>query len=103
MAKLFEQTRNALMFGPGADISPYDGPTSLPASRPKGAPREIKHANTRLPEQSNEDGETATTVPSSPSRSRIGAAIAGTPCKYDLELYVSLRSSHSVLARCPTR
>lgn len=69
------------MFSPDADISPYDGPTSLPAPQPKGPPKEIRHANTRLPEQSNEDGETASTAPSSPTRSKIEAAITGTHCK----------------------
>ena len=75
------QTRNSLMFSPDADISPYDGPTSLPTSQPKGPPKQIMHANTRLPEQSNEDGETVSTAPSSPTRSKIGAAIAGTSCE----------------------
>lgn len=72
------------MFSPDADISPYDGATSLPTSQPKGPPRQIRHANTRLPEQSNEDGETASTAPSSPTRSKIGAAIAGTPCEIEV-------------------
>lgn len=71
------------MFTPDADISPYDGPTSLPTSPPKGLSGQIKHANTRLPEQSNDDGDTTVIVPSSPTRSKIGAAIAGTPCELE--------------------
>jgi len=68
-----------LMFPPDSDRSPFDGPTSLPSTLPKGPPKIINHANTRLPEQSNEDGDTSSIAPSSPTRSRIGAAISGTP------------------------
>lgn len=68
------------MFPPDADRSPYDGPTSLPSKTRQGIPKVIKHTNTRLPEQSNEDGNTEIDVPSSPTQSRIGAAIAGEPC-----------------------
>ncbi|KAF8527981.1 nuclear protein DGCR14 [Hysterangium stoloniferum] len=75
------KTRNSLMFAPDADRSPYDGASSLPTSEAKGPPKVIKHGNTRLPEQSNEDGneDVKSTAPSSPTASKIGAAIAGTP------------------------
>ncbi|KAF8576558.1 hypothetical protein K439DRAFT_1640455 [Ramaria rubella] len=91
------KTRNSLMFTPDADISPYNGPTSLSTSQPKGPPKQIKHDNTRLPEQSNEDGETADIHPSSPTQSKIGAAIAGTsyvshPARTDFPLLPSLPS-----------
>lgn len=69
------------MFPPDADRSPYDGPTSLPRGAREKIPKIINHANTRLPEQSNEDGNVGLDVPTSPTRSRIGAAIAGEPCK----------------------
>ncbi|KAF9512356.1 hypothetical protein BS47DRAFT_1376983 [Hydnum rufescens UP504] len=73
------KNRNALMFAPDADVSPYHSqadPTSN-ATPTTGDPKVVKHANTRLPTQSESDA--ASSVPPSPTRSRIGAAISGTP------------------------
>ncbi|KAI0734563.1 nuclear protein DGCR14 [Fomitopsis betulina] len=71
------KTRNALMFAPDADISPYSGPIKA-AAEAKGEPKGVKYTNTRLPEH---DGTKAGSVsePASPTQSRIDAAIAGTP------------------------
>lgn len=69
------------MFSPDADVSPYHQPIVTPPTNPDGTPAPIKemgrvvHSSTRLPEQS----EQAPSVPPSPTRSRIGAAISGTP------------------------
>lgn len=77
------------MFAPDADQSPYDTTTSLPSNKQhKGPAKSINYKNTRLPEQSNEDGDTSSAAPSSPTRSRIEAAISGMPCKL---LSLSLR------------
>ncbi|KLO20242.1 hypothetical protein SCHPADRAFT_842573 [Schizopora paradoxa] len=70
------KTRNALMFPPDADASPYA--SSITATG-KGDPKVIKHGNTRLPEQEETVGGSALSEPPSPTRSRIIAAIAGTP------------------------
>ena len=71
------RARNGLMFPPDADVSPY---AITAPSEPD--PREIRHVNTRMPDL-DEDGEPArgSSAPPSPTRSRIDAAIAGTPCK----------------------
>ncbi|EIN14177.1 hypothetical protein PUNSTDRAFT_58453 [Punctularia strigosozonata HHB-11173 SS5] len=75
------KTRNALMFPPDADVSPYTPRTSSQDSNARTIePKVVKYANTRLPEQ--EDGSSITrgrSEPPSPTRSRIDAAIAGTP------------------------
>lgn len=69
------------MFGPDADESPYHVPLTTPPANLDGTSAPVKeqgrviHSSTRLPEQSEE----APSVPPSPSRSRIGAAISGTP------------------------
>lgn len=88
------QTRNALMFAPDADISPYSGPIKA-AAEAKGEPKVVKYTNTRLPEH---DGTKAGSVsePASPTQSRIDAAIAGTPCKHHFMPPHSTRS----LRRC---
>jgi len=73
------RARNSLMFSPDADSSPY---CPLPPSDPSTSndpPKEVRYANTRLPEQSEEPTSTSSSVPPSPTRSRIGAAIMGTP------------------------
>ncbi|KAL4064935.1 nuclear protein DGCR14 [Scleroderma yunnanense] len=74
------KTRNSLMFPPDADVSPYD-PRSMPKPPAKGQvdPKVIKYGNTRLPEQDDTDRSQSLSAPSSPTRSRIGAAISGTP------------------------
>ncbi|KAI0318469.1 nuclear protein DGCR14 [Amylostereum chailletii] len=71
------KTRNALMFSPDADVSPYD-PTLVSTS--KTNLKVIKHGNTRLDEQEEDASATrGRSEPPSPTRSRIDAAIAGTP------------------------
>lgn len=66
------------MFPPDADVSPYH-PSSPPTTNKSGALAKeagrVVHTSTRLPEQSEE----VPSVPPSPTRSRIGAAISGTP------------------------
>jgi len=67
------------MFSPDADVSPYDPSTAVTKERKKEAnPKIVKHANTRLPEQSETEPR-ARSEPPSPTRSRIEAAITGTP------------------------
>ncbi|KAI0331932.1 hypothetical protein GY45DRAFT_534511 [Cubamyces sp. BRFM 1775] len=72
------KARNALMFAPDADVSPYHPPPSKATEDIKGPPRAIKHSNTRLPEQDDKPDHSLS-APPSPTRSRIDAAIAGTP------------------------
>ncbi|CCL98980.1 uncharacterized protein FIBRA_00988 [Fibroporia radiculosa] len=72
------KTRNALMFSPDADVAPYLLSSAGTASDAKGEPKTIKHGNTRLPEQ-NDTPSGSLSAPPSPTRSRIDAAIAGTP------------------------
>lgn len=75
------QARNALMFPPDADESPYHSkPAPLSKDSKPPPPKIIKYGNTRLPEQDDTPTESVS-APPSPTRSRIGAAIAGTPCK----------------------
>lgn len=72
------KARNSLMFSPDADMSPYHPRTSkAKASDDLGI---ITHVNTRLPEQDEGDSQSrAASAPPSPTRSRIDAAITGTP------------------------
>ncbi|GBE77837.1 predicted protein [Sparassis crispa] len=72
------KTRNALMFSPDADESPYHPSAATLAADAKNEPKIVKHSNTRLPEQDETPSGTLSTPPS-PTRSRIDAAIAGTP------------------------
>ncbi|KAH9847377.1 nuclear protein DGCR14 [Lenzites betulinus] len=72
------KARNALMFPPDSDVSPYHPPVTITAEAPKGPPKVIKHTNTRLPEQ-DDKLDHSISAPPSPTRSRIDAAIAGTP------------------------
>ncbi|KZV75536.1 hypothetical protein PENSPDRAFT_624251 [Peniophora sp. CONT] len=69
------RARNGLMYPPDADTSPF---AIVAPSAPD--PREIRHVNTRMPDL-DEDGEPVrgSSAPPSPTRSRIDAAIAGTP------------------------
>lgn len=76
---LHPQARNSLMFSPDADSSPYCPPPPSDPSTSNDPPKEVRYANTRLPEQSEEPTSTSSSVPPSPTRSRIGAAIMGTP------------------------
>ncbi|KAG8958932.1 hypothetical protein FRC00_002135 [Tulasnella sp. 408] len=74
------KTRNALMFPPDADVSPYQTSSSeLLAEGSRTEAPTIVHANTRLPEQSEgaEGSVAGSSVPPSPTRSRIAAAISG--------------------------
>ncbi|CDO76620.1 hypothetical protein BN946_scf184868.g34 [Trametes cinnabarina] len=72
------RARNALMFPPDADVSPYHPPSVPKAEDAKGPPKAIKHMNTRLPEQ-DDKLDHSISAPPSPTRSRVDAAIAGTP------------------------
>ncbi|KAI0348443.1 hypothetical protein BDW22DRAFT_1350657 [Trametopsis cervina] len=75
------KTRNALMFPPDADVSPYHPAlTAVPKDTKPPPPRIIKYGNTRLPEQDDTPSASGSrSAPPSPTRSRIDAAIAGTP------------------------
>ncbi|KAI6044939.1 nuclear protein DGCR14 [Pisolithus marmoratus] len=72
------KTRNSLMFLPDADVSTYDGPASSSANAQPDT-KVIKHANTRLEEQDATDRPNNLSAPSSPTHSRVEAAISGTP------------------------
>ncbi|KAJ9104347.1 hypothetical protein QFC19_003989 [Naganishia cerealis] len=75
------KTRNALMFGPDANVNPVlPGPRpALTAAQMRADPPEIRHANTRLEDEDEGDDQDASSSrrATSPSRSRVGAAIAG--------------------------
>ncbi|KAG8927160.1 hypothetical protein FRC02_008429 [Tulasnella sp. 418] len=77
------KTRNSLMFLPDANESPYHQPSQVASSseasdkKNRGPPKTIIHANTRLPSQSEPSEDSS--QPPSPTRSRIAAAISGTP------------------------
>ncbi|KAF8898621.1 nuclear protein DGCR14 [Infundibulicybe gibba] len=71
------KTRNSLMFPPDADESPYHPPVNT--TEAGSVPKVVKYANTRLPEQEESSGLRASSAPPSPTRSRIDAAITGTP------------------------
>ncbi|KAG8744749.1 hypothetical protein FRC10_009514 [Ceratobasidium sp. 414] len=71
------KARNSLMFPPDADLSPYDAISSAPAAAPtRGDPKSIHYGGTRIVEQDESSG---ITEPSSPTHSRVDAAIAGRP------------------------
>ncbi|KAJ3995022.1 nuclear protein DGCR14 [Lentinula boryana] len=74
------KARNSLMFPPDADSSPYHHkPKNLPPV-PSGEERSISYGSTRLAEQEvSTDVNRPLSEPSSPTRSRIMAAITGTP------------------------
>ncbi|KAE9410981.1 hypothetical protein BT96DRAFT_1011677 [Gymnopus androsaceus JB14] len=73
------RARNSLMFPPDADSSPYHQKLkSTPV--PSGEERSILYSSTRLLEQEEStDVNRPLSEPPSPTRSRINAAIAGTP------------------------
>ncbi|KAI0080244.1 hypothetical protein K474DRAFT_1704802 [Panus rudis PR-1116 ss-1] len=73
------RARNALMFMPDADVTPYQPPVSKIVPDAKSEPKVIKYNNTRLPEQDDGPSTSSISEPPSPTRSRIDAAIAGTP------------------------
>ncbi|KAG6820371.1 hypothetical protein H0H93_001342 [Arthromyces matolae] len=70
------KARNSLMFPPDADDSPYH---SIPKATPNL--KIIKYDNTRLSENDHSSSSTSRglSAPPSPTRSRIDAAITGTP------------------------
>ncbi|CAA7266553.1 unnamed protein product [Cyclocybe aegerita] len=71
------KARNSLMFAPDADVSPYN-PPSKPAEG-KGQ-KAVNYASTRLQEDEHRAGDAkSVSAPPSPTRSRIDAAITGTP------------------------
>lgn len=74
------KTRNSLMFPPDADVSAYYGSASSSANAQSDV-RVVKHTNTRLEEQDATDRPNNLSAPSSPTHSRIEAAISGTPYK----------------------
>ena len=86
------QTRNALMFPPDADVSPYNISIAQAIKDAKLTPKTIKHGNTRLPEQ-DDKLDHSVSAPPSPTRSRIDAAIAGTPCMHPLIVLVCSAAS----------
>ncbi|KAJ8469200.1 hypothetical protein ONZ45_g16976 [Pleurotus djamor] len=70
------KARNSLMFPPDADQSPYHQ-TNAGA---KPDPKVVLHGNTRLAEQEvTTNASRGHSAPPSPTRSRIDAAISGTP------------------------
>ena len=64
------------MFPPDADSTPFELNDTETSSNPKV----IKYNNTRLPEQ-EEKLSSGLSEPPSPTRSRVEAAISGTPCR----------------------
>ena len=74
------------MFAPDADISPYDPPPEI--AEDDSIPKVVNYANTRLIELEHNVGDSrASSAPPSPTRSRVDAAITGTPCKRSLPLF----------------
>ncbi|KAF9460775.1 nuclear protein DGCR14 [Collybia nuda] len=73
------RARNSLMFPPDADESPYH-PTLSYNIKDGGDPKSIQYGSTRLSEQDHSSSSFhGDTAPPSPTRSRINAAITGTP------------------------
>jgi protein DGCR14 len=68
------------MFSPDADISPYRPPPKSTIEVSKTGPKVISHKNTRLVEEEHKIDSSGLSEPPSPTRSRIEAAISGTPC-----------------------
>ncbi|KAJ4486285.1 nuclear protein DGCR14 [Lentinula aciculospora] len=74
------KARNSLMFPPDADSSPYHSKPKTSATVPSGEEKSIAYGSTRLPEQEEStDINRPLSEPPSPTRSRIVAAISGTP------------------------
>lgn len=68
------------MFPPDADVSPYASSGVVNTENVEA--KVINYGNTRLPEQNETSTGPALSEPPSPTRSRIDAAIAGTPCTF---------------------
>lgn len=86
------------MFSPDADISPYHPPTI--SATTETDPKAVSYSSTRLSEYEHVSGNAGSlSAPPSPTRSRIDAAITGTPCWYlvcpllALDLFSYIRSS----------
>ncbi|KAF9481437.1 hypothetical protein BDN70DRAFT_876424 [Pholiota conissans] len=72
------KTRNSLMFNPDADICPYHPSPSSATTEIN--PKKVVHSNTRISEYEHvSGGPGSVSAPPSPTRSRIDAAITGTP------------------------
>ena len=99
------------MFPPDADTDPSDAPSfqqpvASTSALPLGDPKGIRYHATRLMEVENggRDGSVGGTP--SPSRSRINAAISGTPCTPLVSLYslsLRLHRANPVCARSRSR
>jgi protein DGCR14 len=74
------------MFGPDADVDPLKRPPNASSvSELRQNPPEISHDNTRMRDEddlepSRNSGRSSARA-SSPTRSRVAAAIGGTPCR----------------------
>jgi protein DGCR14 len=74
------------MFAPDADISPYDPPPET--AEDDTVLKVVNYASTRLIEFEHNVGDSrASSAPPSPTRSRVDAAITGTPCERSLSHY----------------
>lgn len=82
------------MFPPDVDVDPNvpkQHAAALATEVQRQAPKHIKHVNTRLPDDDEEDdgavagSSRSSRRASSPSRSRVAAAIHGTPCEFSPE------------------
>ncbi|KAJ3719784.1 nuclear protein DGCR14 [Lentinula raphanica] len=74
------KARNSLMFPPDADSSPYHQKPKNGSAVPTGEEKSISYGSTRLAEQEEStDVNKPLSEPPSPTRSRIMAAITGTP------------------------
>lgn len=70
------------MFSPDADVSPYHPPTKMiPTDNKRVEEKIIMYGNTRMVEQEHSVHSSGLSEPPSPTRSKVGAAISGTPCK----------------------
>ena len=83
-----EQNRNSFMFPPDADV-PFDRPHAQPDVEkdgpPLGEPKSIRYHATRLQQVASKGSKGSQASSSgrlSPTRSRINAAITGTPCSF---------------------
>jgi hypothetical protein len=85
------------MFGPDADVDPLKRPPNANSvSELRQNPPEISHGNTMMRDEddlepSRNSGRSSARA-SSPTRSRVAAAIGGTPCRSDF----TIRTSQSI-------
>ncbi|KAF5312643.1 hypothetical protein D9619_003170 [Psilocybe cf. subviscida] len=75
------KARNSLMFSPDADVSPYHPPRKVADQEVDPNPKAVNYGSTRLLEYEHKAGDSkqSASAPPSPTRSRIDAAITGTP------------------------